>query len=333
MIDSTEDPEDRGSQPRRKTPIPKFTFEIRKPTRGESLEVTLPIKFDPEHQSHSPLHSPSPSLEEPRLSRQESNTSSKRSRSHSESSSIAGHWLKDRLEAARIECPRNPHSFLIPRDVQDELITVPNVTKDILATNPDIGEVNAAQYANNACRYARQLFATLAYIKKGSEICELLDEKLTDEDLPLVRKPDKRSKFTLRRKNGDPIPTMVRWKDKYLEKFDRVQWWMTVPVFGPGERYVFDAKTILPFVPFPEGVETQEKKQGAYSKVYPVIIHPAHHDFSDNHSETIASIAISPSKQRLTRTRVMSSSSQSRSFSLRRKQSSSKKQRFLKPWG
>jgi hypothetical protein len=181
--------------------------------------------------------------------------------------------------------------------VQDELITVPNVTKDILATNPEIGDVDAARYANDACRYARQLFATLAYIKKGSEICDLLNEGLTDEDLPLVRKPDKRSKFALRRKNGEPIPTMVRWKDKYLENFDRVQWWMTAPVFVPGERHVFDAKTILPFVPFPEDIETQEKKQGAYSKVYPVIIHPAHHVFPDNPSETIVSITISPSNK------------------------------------
>ena len=57
------------------------------------------------------------------------------------------------------------------------------------------------------------------------------------------------------------------------------------PVFVPGEHHKFDKNTILPFIPFSESDETKEKKKGAYSKVYPVKIHPAHHEFPEIQSE------------------------------------------------
>ncbi|KAH8591246.1 hypothetical protein B0O99DRAFT_744661 [Bisporella sp. PMI_857] len=246
------------------------------------ISTEFPIE-GAEYQPHSYPYSPS--LETPRLSRHGSDASSRRSISDSKASSTTRYWLKEQLEDARIEWPENSHTFLVPKSKQEELVTVATVTKDILARDPDIGEKAAAKYANDACRYARQLYATLAYIKKGADICPLLKEGVTDEDLPLVRKPNKICKFALCRKNGRPIKTMETWKDKNLESFDRVQWWMTAPVFVPGENHKFDKNTILPFVPFSENDETKEKKQGAYSKVYPVKIHPAHHGFPEIQSE------------------------------------------------
>ncbi len=224
----------------------------------------------------------SPTLETPNISRQTSGASSNgsRSRSGSQASSKTEHWLKDQLEEARIEWPEKSHKFFVPRSTQEELITPTNVIQDILARGAEISEEAAEKYANDACRYARQLYATLACLKKGPEICSLLDEQVTDEDLPLVRKPSKKCKFALCRKNGETIKTMENWKNKHLEDFDRIQWWMIAPVFIPRERHKFDANITLPFVPFSENDETKEKKHGAYSKVYPVRIHPAHHEFS-----------------------------------------------------
>ncbi|KAF4626596.1 hypothetical protein G7Y89_g11562 [Cudoniella acicularis] len=219
--------------------IPTFTVHL------ATLPVPLVISTtfsvgDAEYRSHSYSHSPSPSLETPRLSRHNSDASPSCSRSGSKASSTTEHWLKDQLEDARIEWPENSHIFFIPKFKQEELITVATVTKDILAREPDIGEKAAVKYANDACRYARQLYATLAYIKKGAEICSLLREGVTDEDLPLVRKSNKTCRFALYRKNGQPIKTVENWKDKYLENFHRVQWWMIAPVFVPGEHHKFE---------------------------------------------------------------------------------------------
>jgi hypothetical protein len=70
---------------------------------------------------------------------------------------------------------------------------------------------------------------------------------------------------------------MANWRTEYWENFDRIQWWMTAPVFEYGGHYSLDEKTILPYV-YPSDEDIGEKR-GGYSKVYPVCIHPAHHDF------------------------------------------------------
>lgn len=226
--------------------------------------------------------SPSVGSLTPRPSRDNSQ-SSLRSRADSKGSSrssTAGHCLKEQLENAKVECAKHHHDFLIPKCALQELITVSHVAADIQARDPEIEDVEAAYCAKTVCRCAPRLYATLAYTKKGSEIKGLLAEGVTDEDLPFVRKANGKTKYALTRKNGETIKTLETWKDKHLLKFDQHQWWVSAPVFRPNEElYELDDKTVLPFVTFepPEGIET--KKQGGYSEVYPVRIHPAHHEF------------------------------------------------------
>lgn len=228
-----------------------------------------------DHAPPSPISlSPSPK------SRRNSESSSHQSQSDSNSSATSSrHWLKEKLENARLECPQRPHSFLVPRSAQKDLVTIPQVTKDIQADNPELDEKEAVDRAQKVCSSARQLYATLAYIKKGPEICALLNEGISDKDLPFERKPNSQRKFALYRRTGEPIKTLEAWSDKYLEKFDRVQWWMTAPIFEDKGHHDLDDKTILPFVPLDANIETPEKKQGGYSEVFPVQIHPAHHEF------------------------------------------------------
>lgn len=225
--------------------------------------------------------SPSNASLTPGLTRDNSqhSQSSLRSRADSRGSSQR-HCLKDQLERAEVECQKHHHDFLIPRNALEDLITVPHVVADIQARNPDIEEAEATEYAREVCRNAKRLYATLAYTKKGADIKGLLKEGVTDDDLPFVRKPNGKTKFALSRKNGGAIKTLDSWTPKHLRKFDQHQWWMSAPVFKLSEElYELDDKTILPFVSFkpPEGVES--KKQGGYSEVYPVRIHPAHHEF------------------------------------------------------
>ncbi|CZR67922.1 uncharacterized protein PAC_17821 [Phialocephala subalpina] len=215
----------------------------------------------------------------PKLSRDNSQTSL-RSRADSRGSSSTGHWLKEQLDNAGLECPKHHHCFLIPRSALKKLITPANVAQDLQSSNPDTSDTEAEEYASTICFCARRLYATLAYIKKSADIKELLEEGITDNDLPFLRQPNKRSRFALHRRNGEAIKTLEAWEDSRLKKFDRYQWWMNSPVFKLNkEPYELNDKTILPFVDFemPEGIET--KKQGGYSEVYPVRVHPAHHEF------------------------------------------------------
>jgi hypothetical protein len=173
------------------------------------------------------------------------------------------------------------------------LITIPAVQGDIVARNDDIREEVAHEYATEACKYAKQLYAVLAYVKKGPDIYSLLNEGITDTALPLTRGHNQQGLFALFQKREyledtkdgkqqkvtlKPIPTFDRWRENEREKFDRIQWWMTAPVFEEKEHYELDEKTILPFVHF-DGCDEIKPTQGAYSEVYPVRVHPAHHDF------------------------------------------------------
>jgi hypothetical protein len=226
---------------------------------------------------------PSPgSLAPSRTSRRNSvSTSSEHTRSGSKGSSKSVHLLREQLEIARLESHRRPHSFIVPRSILEELITASTILKDIRARNSEIDESEAAEYAAKACGSAKQLYATLAYIKKGAEICSLLDEGISDKDLPLKRVPNSKSRFTLYRQTGEEIKALAAWKDKYLENFDRIQWWMISPVFKDQEHYNLDDKAILPFINFESTPDANGKTQGAYSEVYPVCIHPAHHEFGE----------------------------------------------------
>jgi len=163
------------------------------------------------------------------------------------------------------------------------LITISVVTK-ILSKCLALDGAEVSEVARNTCESARQLFATLAYMKKVGEIYPLLSEGVTDKDLPLRRRPNDQDLFTLQREKGGSIGTLDKWNPPDLEKFDRIQRWMTAPVFKDQKHYDLDDNTILPFIPFKSNPEIQEPKQGGYSEVYPVCVHPSHHQFWE-HSE------------------------------------------------
>lgn len=190
--------------------------------------------------------------------------------------------LKERLEHAKKECRHL--KYFIPKDAQENLITIESITEDILAADPQIKETDASQHATDSHKYARQLYATLACVKKGADIGSLLGEGLTDKDLPFVRKV---GEFTLLRGSGEPIKTCQNWESKKVVKFDHTQWSMTAPVFESQEHYELHENTVLPFFSFdlPEIMKTP--KQGGYSEVYPVRIHPAHHEFWGNYGTEV----------------------------------------------
>jgi hypothetical protein len=114
------------------------------------------------------------------------------------------HWLKEQLHNARAECPLHAHTWLVPRDIQQDIITKAAIADDIQAQNTDITPKEAEEYAEKACQDARCLYATLAYIKHGADICALLNEGINDDELPLFRKPNDRN-ASLYQRNGELV--------------------------------------------------------------------------------------------------------------------------------
>lgn len=168
---------------------------------------------------------------------------------------------------------------MVPNCAIESLITIPNIEKDIRARNHKIERSEVKHVAKEACRSAKKVFAILAYMKKGPEICSLLKEKVSDKDLPLGRKRHDNGISILQRASGVPIKTFETWSDNDIEKFDRIQWWMLAPVFEDKQHYDLDENIILPFIPFKSNPDTEKKKEGGYSEVYAVRLHPAHHRF------------------------------------------------------
>lgn len=208
------------------------------------------------------------------------------SRASSNGSGVENQALRALLRQRRLECPHGNHNFFIPANALKDLVVVDTVLSNIATSNSRLNDDQVLDYAQKVCQHATKLFAALAYVKMAPSICSLLEEGITDHDLPFVRRKNDGKSFRLLRQSGDQIHTFEEWESKEREKFDRVQMWMIAPVFKLLGHYELDDKAILPFVPF-DGMEEMEKKsrQGGYGEVYPVQIHPAHHRFWTSHDE------------------------------------------------
>jgi len=191
--------------------------------------------------------------------------------------------LKNQLRDKRVECPLGSQLFIVPRSAQESLITESTVKSTISSVRPYITEAKLADEAQQICQHARQLFATLAFIKKEKEICRFLDEGVTDKDLPLQRQFDtviNSLQWMLQRRAGSTIRTLESWNARTREKFSKAQRLMTSPVFQYGEHYELDNSAVLPFVtPNIDNEKKQEFRAGGYSEVYIKCIHPSHHGF------------------------------------------------------
>src|SRR5271156_6234093 len=95
--------------------------------------------------------------------------------------------LSAQLRHAQKDYHRHAHSYIIPICKQQSLITVGNIEQDIRDGDDNIEPADITDVAAKACAIAPKLFATLAYMKKGPEICAFLRDGVSDKDLPLRR--------------------------------------------------------------------------------------------------------------------------------------------------
>jgi len=183
--------------------------------------------------------------------------------------------LKKKLENARVECPRGSEVFIIPISCQESLITEAAVREEIEAGDANIQSPQRDKYVHDICSTSRTLFCILACARRTADIIALLDQGITDQDLPLRRNLDVGTEFFLEGSSGKEIPLLKDWEAKERVKFRTWQREMTAPIFKRGEHYNLDINSVnLPFTEAPN-----LHSSGGYSEILIREIHPSHHNF------------------------------------------------------
>ncbi|KAM7205422.1 kinase-like domain containing protein, partial [Naviculisporaceae sp. PSN 640] len=130
----------------------------------------------------------------------------------------------------------------------------------------------------------RKILAILLLIDRPSRIRQFVEEGVCDDNLPLelVRV---RNSWELRIKGEENRPLQCfkvrgkRWRGSTIKAFERTQWHFLAPFFGQDSRrmalhFKVPDSAILPFIDWQD-----IGRQGSFSKVYRVRIHPDHHAF------------------------------------------------------
>lgn len=196
--------------------------------------------------------------------------------------------MRDNLYSEERECHLRTHDKIVPRSKLEALVTVASVTKDIQARDPDIEYDTALEYARQVCdpvKPAKQLYATLAHVNRGGDIAGLLNEGVCDEHLPLAINAS--GEIEIQEKDGKPakiVKSLLGWKKRKVDDFDRCQYIMIAPVFKELGHYEFVKDTILPFLKLDEDIPPG---RGGYSRVFPVRIPSDHHNFLINSTSEV----------------------------------------------
>lgn len=201
--------------------------------------------------------------------------------------------LHAELRSARVQSPDDGDKHFVPIGKLNHLTTPAKIAEEIrfqlsylLLNNPgsalEYTETDIGNVAEKASIHAPKLFAILTWLKRGLDIFELLREGVIDMDLPLQIQKDNKV-FIVK---GGTTETFNNWPEEAVEEFDRIQWWMTAPIFEKLKDHVVCGRTILPFLEVPAG-ERNHGGRGGFSDVVFRQIHPDHHDFWDRSTSTV----------------------------------------------
>jgi serine/threonine protein kinase len=124
---------------------------------------------------------------------------------------------------------------------------------------------------DNVFLHAKKVFAILVLIEEPCAIKDLIQEGLTDEDLPLSRKGDS-DYNVLVSACGKIFKSFASWdKESRVRDFLDKQWLVQAPVLDTtGKHIVLDPKCALPFQ------ESVAKARGGFGVVHQGTLHPAH---------------------------------------------------------
>jgi hypothetical protein len=168
-------------------------------------------------------------------------------------------------------------NYFIPTSDIDELLDYPSILVELL--NCEYRDDEAQAYAGRILQAAQKTFAILVCTKMAGEIRGLLDDGMTDADLPLTV-DDTESSTVLISKHRLWLSTS-RWTAPGRVAFLRKQWLMMSPVFAQiGEHFDLDDDCALPFT-----WGCSEEKDTGSSLIYIVRVHPSHWKFAMKVSE------------------------------------------------
>jgi hypothetical protein len=192
--------------------------------------------------------------------------------------------LAEALRNARMESPAEQGLFWIPNNELERMITLEATKAELQRTLVYENPRDCENMASSIVYQEKKLFAILVWLDRLACIQTLLDEGLTDEDLPLSRIDTTDNVHgslsfnysQVRTCSGLPVKALRFWESHAIEEFLRIQWMFLAPVFNFGEEikhYDLDDNCVLPFI---EDEEKTNAKSGGYSDVWGVRIHPAH---------------------------------------------------------
>ncbi|KAF2758576.1 kinase-like protein [Pseudovirgaria hyperparasitica] len=213
--------------------------------------------------------------------------------SDSESSDVdIAEKLRELIGEAEQSSDNEGWGYYVPISEQRSIITAERVFLHVRSLKKRGTTDLVTRYTEQICTTAISLFATLLRGKKDSEICNLLDDGLSDRDLPLVRTPVSNrigeKKFCLARNDEakTTVEAMRRWAQSDLKDFGQYQFRMLAPVF---DRYKpkgqLSNDTILPYVWDDQDHRPVENDRGGYSEVVKRRLHPSHHNFWEEESQ------------------------------------------------
>ncbi|TVY41411.1 hypothetical protein LSUB1_G003306 [Lachnellula subtilissima] len=203
---------------------------------------------------------------------------------HPPQRSNSGSALYAALFKARHEWPPRMNSYFIPNDELERLLDVDSIMDELGGSQ--LGPMAAQEshiLAQDISNKAPRLFAILVCLGLGDLISQFIDEGIDDEDLPFGRTDDTkrpgRWQLCSKSRPNEPIRCMASWNQPSIINFDREQWYVLAHVFENNEEgriphYDIGNTCILPFVKDEE--QGDQVKQGGFSIVWEIIIHPAH---------------------------------------------------------
>ncbi|KAH8725467.1 kinase-like domain-containing protein [Phaeosphaeriaceae sp. PMI808] len=214
--------------------------------------------------------------------------------------------LQHQIRGFMINTAGQEDSQFLPFSELESIITIRNIQKEIRRTDSTSNVDSVAHNVwdlkslpNKEWTTRRKLFAILCLMEKAGEIERFIEEEIYDTDLPFEFEPAQvwsRSRTAIR--------LFKLWKLNDLDSFRAYQGQFMAPYFelcsGISTRfreYTLHRSIVLPFedyrlssIPFKnaiQGVDSNTYREGGYSTVRKVTIHPAHHNFlACSHSKT-----------------------------------------------
>jgi hypothetical protein len=179
----------------------------------------------------------------------------------------------------------SPTSFFLPLSELDDLISIPNIQKELRRSGltSDVEQIARQVWSPHKLPTGkfttrRRIFAILCLIDKATRIREFITEDIYDSDLPFEFEPTR-----VLRRSGALIKHFMQWEIHCRDIFHDYQGRFLAPYFkftAPKFReYQLHRCVVLPFMEYEVGDKRLSPSLAHYSAVRRVAIHLAHHDY------------------------------------------------------